>query len=122
MPSATLDLHQPCCAAYRKKLRMLLPSACREPRLQPRWASRSKYVSIWPMVTSPTDRTRDGSDAKNQRMRSSRVAIVTGESPRSMRMYTVNPSISQPDTSVEQAPQPCGADASTLALDRLRRR
>ena len=42
------------------------------------------------MVTSPNDRTCDGSDAKNQSMRSSRVAIVTGESPRSTRMYCVN--------------------------------
>src|SRR5579864_5336510 len=95
MPSATLELHQPCCAAYRKKLRRLLPSACRELRLQPRRASPSKYVSIWTMVTSPNDRTRDGSDAKNQRMRSSRVAIVTGESPRLTHMYSVNAPSSQ---------------------------
>src|SRR5215469_6001517 len=90
MPSARSDRHHPRCPAYRKKPRRVLPSTCKELRLQPRRACDCRNASISPKVTSPSDCTCDDNEAKNQRSCCSRVAIVTGESPRSARIYSEN--------------------------------
>jgi hypothetical protein len=52
--------------------------------------ARDPTSPIWSMVTSESDRTRDGKHEKNRHRRTPRSAIVTGERPRSTRMYAAN--------------------------------
>src|ERR1700693_3389492 len=44
---------------------------------------------MWARVTAASEHTQDGNEAQNQRIRSSRTAIVVGERPLSTRMYSV---------------------------------